>query len=155
MRRSEKELPTIGWREWIGLPGLGVKSIKAKIDTGALTSALHAFQIERFRREGRDYVRFFVHPRQKTAKSVIQTEAPLLGMRSVRSSNGHQSERPVIATEIQVYDQTCLIQLTLANRDQMGFRMLLGREALRNRFLVDAARSYCDPSRIPKRRKQA
>jgi len=143
----------LGWREWIGLPELQVRAIKAKIDTGANTSSLHAFEIERFRRNGKEFVRFQIHPMQRTIRRSVQATAPLLEMRSVRSSNGVQSERPVIQTEIEVCNQRWTIQLTLANRDQMGFRMLLGREALRGRFLVDVGTSYLDKTRVPGTRK--
>ncbi|SFI05106.1 ATP-dependent zinc protease family protein [Planctomicrobium piriforme] len=144
----------IGWREWIALPTLKVRGIKAKIDTGATTSSLHAFEIERFSRRGQDFVRFQIHPRQRSDKRVVKAEAPLLGVRAVRSSNGQLSERPVISTEIAIYDQIWTIELTLANRDQMGFRMLLGREAIRGRFLVDAGSSYCDSARVPRRKQR-
>jgi len=151
-----KELATktiLGWREWIGLPALQVGAIKAKIDTGANTSSLHAFEIERYRRHGKDFVRFQIHPIQRSIRKTIQASAPLLGMRAVRSSNGVQSERPVIQTEMEIFDQQWMIELTLANRDQMGFRMLLGREALRGRFLIDVGASYRDKSRLPGTRK--
>ncbi|WP_437188104.1 ATP-dependent zinc protease family protein [Planctomicrobium sp. SH668] len=149
MAKARRSASIIGWREWVALPELEVSAIKAKIDTGALTSSLHAFQIEIFKNRGQDYVRFQVHPRQKSARLAVEVEAPLLEMRSVRSSNGHLSERPVIETEVQLFDQRWMIELTLANRDQMGFRMLLGREALRGRFLVDVGSSFLDRTRIP------
>jgi len=142
---------TIGWREWVGLPQLQVAAIKAKIDTGANTSSLHAFEIERFRRKGTDFVRFQIHPIQRSIRQTISAEAQLLEMRSVRSSNGIQTERPVVLTEIEIFHQRWPIELTLANRDQMGFRMLLGREALRGRFLVDVGISYRDKARVPPR----
>jgi hypothetical protein len=145
-------LQQVGWREWIGLPTLKVPSIKAKIDTGARTSSLHAFEIERFKKNGQDFVRFQIHPRQRNHLLIVQAEAPLLGYRKVRSSSGHQVSRPVITTDISLFDQAWTIELTLANRDQMGFRMLLGREALRGRLLVDSGASYCDPTRLPKRK---
>jgi len=144
---------TIGWREWVSLPEFRVGAIKAKIDTGANTSSLHAFEIERFRRDLRDYVRFLIHPLQHSIRKAVQVEAPLLEIRTVRSSNGLQSERPVVATEIELFDLRWTIELTLANRDQMGFRMLLGREALRGRFLVDVGASYRDKSHVPVHRK--
>ncbi|WP_437228660.1 ATP-dependent zinc protease family protein [Planctomicrobium sp. SH661] len=153
MAKERISRATIGWREWIALPELNVKAIKAKIDTGANTSSLHAFEIERFRRAGKEFVRFQIHPLQRSVRRTVQAEVPLLEMRSVRSSNGHLSERPVIETEIAIFDQLWTIELTLANRDQMGFRMLLGREALRGRFLVDVGASYLDSSRVPVRRK--
>ncbi len=141
----------IGWREWIELPELGIHSIKAKIDTGARTSSLHAFQVETFRRSGRDFARFRVHPFQRDSIRVVQAEAPLIDVRTIRSSSGHITERPVITTQIRLFDEFWTIELTLANRDQMGFRMLLGREAIRGRFLVDPGNSFCDSNSIPKR----
>lgn len=149
MTSQENSLIRIGWREWIGLPDLGIESIKAKIDTGARTSSLHAFDVERFRKNGADFVRFRVHPLQKNTEFAVSAVAPLIDVRLVRSSNGHVSERPVISTSVQLFDEAWTIQLTLANRDQMGFRMLLGREALRRRFLVDAGTSFRDTSHIP------
>jgi hypothetical protein len=149
---SLPELTVLGWREWIGLPSLKVKAIKAKIDTGANTSSLHAFEIERFQKARRDFVRFQIHPLQRKTSPTVVAQAPLLGYRTVRSSSGHETERPVISTEIEIFEQVWTIELTLANRDQMGFRMLLGREALRGRFLVDAGSSYRDRSRLPIRR---
>lgn len=137
-----ESLPVIGWREWIALPGLAVDRIKAKIDTGARSSALHAFNIKTFEREGREYVRFDVHPEQRKSKVTIPTEAELLEYRMVKSSGGHQTRRPVILTQVELMGQRWPIELTLAGRDTMGFRMLLGREAVRNRFLVDPGDSY-------------
>lgn len=156
MARLQESRLTVGWREWIALPALNVAAVKAKIDTGAKTSSLHAFQIERFRKSRRDFIRFHVHPLQKSLRRSVKVEVPLLEMRAVRSSNGHQSERPVIETELELFDQRWVIELTLANRDQMGFRMLLGRQALRGgRLLVDVAASYLDESHIPYRRRTA
>lgn len=148
-RTGSLPLPVIGWREWIALPDLGVDAIKVKVDSGARTSALHAFEIERYRARGRDRVRFQVHPQQRKSLSAIAASALLLDVRQVKSSNGAVSERMVISTRITLLDQTFPIELTLSSRDEMGFRMLLGREAIRGRFLVDAARSYCDSSRRP------
>ena len=132
----------VGWREWVSLPDLCVPAIKAKIDTGARSSSLHAFNVEPFRRRGALWLRFQVHPEQRKSKPTIDTEAPVLEHRSVRSSNGQLTKRPVIVTPIELHGQTWDIELTLANRDEMGFRMLLGRQALRGRLLVDPARSY-------------
>ena len=143
MKRSEaKELPVIGWREWVGLPDLGVASIKVKVDTGARSSSLHAFDIHRFEREGAPWVRFQVHPMQRSDEHTVEVEAPVLDVRSVRSSSGKASLRPVIVTRVALLGATWPIELTLASRDEMGFRMLLGREAVRRRFLVDAGGSY-------------
>lgn len=135
-------LPAIGWREWLALPALGILAIKAKIDTGARSSALHAFDIERFDRDHEPMVRFKVHPYQRSHDGVIVAEAPLAGERFVRNSGGIETLRPVIVAEVELGGQRWPIELTLTPRDAMGFRMLLGREAVRRRFLVDAGRSY-------------
>lgn len=150
MRPQPQPLPVAGWREWIALPDLGVPAIKAKIDTGARTSSLHAFNIETVPSEAGTLLRFEVHPHQRRPQAIV-AEALLLGYRRVRSSSGHESERPVIRTTIACFDMVWEIELTLANRDQMGFRMLLGREALRGRLLVNPGASYLDHTRRPKR----
>lgn len=132
----------IGWREWVALPDLGVTRIKAKIDTGARSSALHAFDLEHFRRRGHDMVRFAIHTLQRSSKRVIIAEAEMMDERIVRSSNGVHALRPVILTRVELLGESWPIELTLASRDEMGFRMLLGRQAVRGRFLIDPGRSY-------------
>lgn len=149
MKRKRSDLKIIGWREWVELPQLGISAVKAKIDTGATTSSIHAIHIERFRRDGKDYARFQVHPLQKNSRVTIQAEAPLVEYRSIRSSSGHESSRPVILTQIGLFDEIWPIELTLANRDEMGFRMLIGRRAMKKRFLVDPGASYRDSARRP------
>ena len=139
--------PTIGWREWVELPDLGVETIKAKIDTGARTSALHAFEIEVRTEDGVEMVHFQVHPLQDSPALSIVSSAPLAGWRHVRSSSGHGAERPLIRTTLGWMDLQWPIELTLTNRDEMGFRMLLGRQAVRGRAVVDAGRSYLDRER--------
>jgi hypothetical protein len=136
------ELAVIGWREWIALPELGVPALKVKVDTGARTSALHAVNVEEFFRRGARWVRFGILPHQQDLRTVVSAEAPLVEHRQVRSSNGHRERRPVIATPIVLAGQQWLIELTLTNRAVMGFRMLLGREAIQRRFQIDPARSY-------------
>jgi hypothetical protein len=121
---------------------LDVVAIKAKIDTGARSSAVHAFDITVVRDQGRDLVRFKLHPSQHNQHLTVAAEAPLYEYRRVRSSAGHESLRPVILTEIELLGERWMIELTLAGRDTMGFRMLLGRQALRHRFVVDPGRSY-------------
>jgi len=145
-------LATIGWREWVQLPTLGVTWIKTKIDTGARTSSLHAEDLSYFERGGRTMAVFAVHPRQKCLVPVCRCEAEVIEFRQIRSSNGSEEIRPVIATTVGLLGKTWRIELTLTNRDQMGFRMLLGRQAIRNRFLVDPGRSYCTGS-LPESRR--
>jgi hypothetical protein len=139
---AKTPLPSIGWREWVGLPELGISRIKVKVDTGARSSSLHAYDLHEFERRGKKWVRFKVHPVQRETENIVQTEAEILEYRSVRSSSGKATTRPVIVTSIELLGQTWPVELTLANRDEMGFRMLLGREAFRGRFLVDAGKSY-------------
>ena len=146
--------PAVGWREWVTLPDLPLAAgrddrevpdpprVKAKVDTGARTSSLHAFDVETFERDGGEYVRFRLHPRQKSRRGAVDCEAELLDTRAVKSSNGQVQARPVIVTHAVVCGKRFPLEVTLANRDAMGFRMLLGREALRGRFLVDPAASY-------------
>jgi hypothetical protein len=130
--------PVIGWREWVGLPDLGVDWVKAKVDTGARSSSLHAWDVE----VDGDVVRFSVHPVQDDDEVVVQAEAELVEHRDVRSSNGDVEERPVIRTLALLRGEQIPIELTLSRRDEMGFRMLLGRSAVRRRFLVDPGRSF-------------
>ena len=133
----------IGWREWVHLPDLLDGGwIKAKVDTGARTSALHAWDVEHFERDGAVWVRFFVHPRQHDDDHVVQAEARLLEDREVRSSNGEVELRPVVLTTLALGEQRYEVELTLTNRDQMGFRMLLGRTAMARHLLVDPGVSY-------------
>ncbi|OYP38117.1 ATP-dependent zinc protease [Rhodopirellula sp. MGV] len=146
------QLPTIGWREWLSLPELGIKFVKAKIDTGARSSSLHAFDVETFDNDGVQYVRFKVNPVQRNDDWTIQCSAPVVDMRSIRSSSGQAAIRPVIKTPITLLGQRIEIELTLADRNQMGFRMLLGREAFRRRFLIDPGQSYLGG--VPKKKKR-
>lgn len=139
----------IGWREWVQLPGLLEQPIKAKIDTGARTSALHAFNIARIKVDGEDWVEFGVHPVQRMRHPVVRCRAPVLDQRIVISSNGHKQLRYVVRTMAVIGDIRWRIELSLADRDQMGFRMLLGREALRRRFVIDPAGSYRLSARPP------
>jgi hypothetical protein len=151
-KQSKPDLRVIGWREWVGLPDLGIKKIKAKVDTGARSSSLHAFDLHQFEKEGVKWVRFKFHPLQRTAKRTIEASAEILEYRSVRSSSGAAQLRPVIVTQVELLGIRWPVELTLANRDEMGFRMLLGREAFRKRFLVDAGNSFFGGQ--PKRKKK-
>lgn len=138
----KSNLPAIGWREWVGLPDLGIQRIKAKVDTGARSSSLHAFDLEDFERDGEKWLRFSIHQVQRNSDKTVEAEAKVLEYRSVRSSSGKASIRPVIVTNVTLLGISWPVELTLANRDEMGFRMLLGREAFRKRFVVDAGNSY-------------
>lgn len=131
----------VGWREWVALPDLGVPAIKAKIDTGASTSALHAFRATPLVKDGVDYVRFFVHPAQRQKQPEVECIAPLLEQRLVRSSNGEAQRRFVIKTTLQIGTISRAIELTLTNRDEMSFRMLIGRQAMKN-IVVSPDHSY-------------
>ena len=149
-----RSLPIIGWREWVALPQLGIAYIKPKIDTGARSSSLHVSQVEEFRRDDKIFVRFKVHPIQRNRSFGVMAEAEVLEYRNVASSSGQKSLRPVILTDIQLLGERWPIELTLANRDEMGFRMLLGREAIRGRFLVDSGNSfYAGKLETPSRKK--
>ncbi len=132
----------IGWREWVRLPDLNVGPIKAKIDTGARTSVIHAFKITPFTKDGAAYVRFVVHPLQRRAKPEITCVAVVIDHRNVTDSGGRVELRYVIRTSLKLGKSRWPIELTLTNRDQMGFRMLIGRQALRRRYIVDTGRSF-------------
>lgn len=142
--RKRRRPPSLvlGWREWAGLPDLGVDAIKVKLDSGARTSALHAFDLRSFVREGKSMVRFEIHPVQRSAAAPLRAEAEVLDERVVRNSGGQEELRPVIETTVQIGSDRWPIELTLTRRDHMGFRMLLGRQALRRRALVDPGSSY-------------
>lgn len=141
----------VGWREWVTLPGAGVPWIKAKIDTGARTSSLHAFDVEEFQRDdGTDAVRFGVRPWQDSDEDAVVVEFPVHDRRMVRSSSGHSEERIVVLMDVMLHGRTMTVEMTLSNRDEMGFRMLIGREALRDGFLVAAGESFLG-GRAPRR----
>lgn len=136
-------VPTvIGWREWATLPELGGTSIKAKVDTGARSSSLHAWDVEVVPGSSPPRLRFVLHPLEDDDSLTVQVEAPLVDARDVRSSNGEVERRPVVRTTLLVARRRFRIDLTLTRRDEMGFRMLLGRSAIRRRFMVDPDRSF-------------
>lgn len=135
------DLPVVGWREWGSLPALGLSKIKMKVDTGAKTSALHATEVERCRKDSGDWVRFRLHAEPDEAP-LPPVECPLVAQRRVKSSNGSTELRPVIKTLVHVGHSYWIAEVTLTSRSEMGFQMLLGREALKDRFLVDAGRSF-------------
>jgi hypothetical protein len=154
-RLNPKDPLKIGWREWVALPDLGIPAIKAKVDTGARTSALHAYKIESFHRAGALWIRFELHPMQRTAAMSVDCEALAIDKRTVRNSGGGVEYRYIIRTLLKLGDRSWPIELALANRDQMGFRMLLGRTALEDRVLVEPSRSYLLGTRrvIPRQRR--
>lgn len=148
----------MGWREWLELPDLGIKRVKAKVDTGARSSSLHAEGIELFQVRGQIGVRFIVLPLQRSRLKPVSCQAPLHDERYVKSSNGSRELRPVIRTAVIWGGQRWEVDVTLTSRDLMGFRMLLGREAIRRRYLVDTGRSYFggrQPVKKKRRKKDA
>ncbi len=132
----------IGWREWLSFPGLMSHPIKAKIDTGAKTSALYAVDVQTLTERGTPHVSFILHPFQRVKKPAVHCVAEILDERVVTSSNGHRHRRFVIEVDANLGGITWPIELTLADREMMGFRLLLGRQALKGRFLVDSNRSH-------------
>lgn len=131
-----------GWREWVALPDAGIEWMKAKLDTGARTSALHGVGIEEFPRDGRTWVRCTVHPWQGTIADSVVIELPVHDVRTVRSSSGHSQRRYVVLMTIRLMGRDVVTEVTLTNRDRMGFRLLVGRQALRRGFVVDSSRSF-------------
>jgi hypothetical protein len=142
MTNISSSLPMVGWREWVAMPGLNIAQIKAKIDTGARSSALHAFIIDPYRRGGQRWVMFAIHPRQKHSGVLIECHALIKDRRLVTDSGGHKQRRYVIETQLVLGQSVITAEMTLTNRDSMLFRMLIGRTALNNRFIVDPSASY-------------
>ena len=144
----------VGWREWVGLPQAELEWVKAKIDTGARSSAIHAFDLEAYEQDGTEWVRFSVHPWQRSDEDHVELALPVLDRREVRSSNGQVEQRYAVHLDVRLAGRTITTVMTLSNRDEMGFRMLIGREALERGFLVDSSRSYAGgrPRRAVRRR---
>ena len=136
------KLCTFGWREWVNLPDLGLPMIKAKVDTGARTSALHAFELYPFMENGVQCIEFSIHPLQGSSNFVIRCKANVVDRRFVTDSGGHKEERWVIETPLSIGAYTWPIEITLTARHNMKYRMLLGRSAIKNRALVDSSDSY-------------
>lgn len=141
MTNKSIQKPTLGWREWIALPDLDIPLIKAKIDTGARSSALHAYVIDPYKRDGQHWVMFGIHPKQKS-EAFIECHAPIKDRRLVSDSGGHKQRRYVIETQLVLGQTLVTAEITLTNRDGMLFRMLLGRTAINGRFIIDPSTSY-------------
>jgi hypothetical protein len=139
---DKKEKIIVGWREWVALPDLGVQHIKAKVDTGARTSALHAFYVHPYKRKGELRIRFGIHPYQNNTTYTVNCDAHVIDYRKVTDSGGHREKRYVIATHLSIANEVWEIEMTLTNRENMKFRMLLGRTAMNKRVVVDPGRSY-------------
>lgn len=141
--QDKQDMITVGWREWLSLPELGVSWIKAKVDTGARTSAIHAFEVDPFEKDDSLWVRFGLHPDQTDTERVIWCEAPVIDQRNVTDSGGHTEKRYVIRTPVVLGEKTWPIEVTLTNRDNMLFRMLLGRTAMTaGNIVVNPAQSF-------------
>jgi len=151
---TPNEILTFGWREWVGLPELGLLNIKAKVDTGARTSTLHAFKLRTFREEGRERVEFKIHPKQRNSDIVEICVADVVDERIVTDSGGHREKRLIIVTPLTIGTYSWPIEMTLTARDNMMFRMLLGRTAIGGIARVDPSRSYLVGKRSFKKKKQ-
>ena len=152
MSNEPSSILTFGWREWVTLPELGLPAIKAKVDTGARTSALHAFELRPFVENDIQRIEFYIHPLQRDEQTVAVCVADVLDKRTVTDSGGHQEERWVIKTPLTIGPHSWPIEITLTARDNMKFRMLLGRSALKNRALVNSAKSYLVGKNFPKKK---
>ncbi len=141
-RKNHKPKIIVGWREWAQLPELGVEMIKVKIDTGAKTSSLHAFELSTFTYKGRDCVQFDIHPLQENDLIRQRCICPIVDYRWITSSTGHRQQRFIIQTLLNIGELSSLIEISLANRDEMGFRMLVGRNAFKKSVLINPSRSF-------------
>lgn len=146
---KQRDLLTFGWREWVSLPDLGLQQVKAKVDTGARTSAIHAFALRTYNDAGQERVEFSMHPNQKDTDTVVVCDARVVDKRIVSDSGGHKEERLVIETTLVIGGHAWPIEATLTGRDDMLFRMLLGRTAMKNRAVVDPGRSYVVGKKAP------
>jgi hypothetical protein len=142
VNKKRRKLRRIGWQEWVSLPALGLSHIKAKVDTGARTSALHAFSLEPFQDGTQEKIRFDIHPLQNNVTTVVSCIADVIDKRFITDSGGHREERYVIKTHIVLAGRSWPIEITLTERDTMLFRMLLGRSAIRKRYIVNPARPF-------------
>jgi len=148
MSAQRRKYNTIGWREWVSLPELGIDRIKAKVDTGARTSALHAFKLHPYKEGNINKIRFDIHPIQHNVSEIVTCVADIVDKRWVTDSGGHREERYVISTPLSLGHLTWSVEITLTERDSMLFRMLIGRSAIRKRFTVNPARSFIkDPKK--------
>ena len=134
--------PLLGWREWVGLPDLNIARIKAKVDTGALSSALHAFMLDPYKKGSEDWIMFAIHPEQGNTNLIIECHAPIKDRRIVSDSGGHKQRRYVIETQLRLGQSSLKAEVTLTNRDSMLFRMLLGRTALSHHYLIAPNESF-------------
>ena len=150
MTYGQNDKLRVGWREWLALPGLGIPAIKAKVDTGARTSALHAFTLQAFRADGRLQVRFGIHPLQRRKDIKIMCIADVIDQRIVRDSGGHKEKRYVIRTPIRLGNRQWPIEITLTDRDPMLFRMLIGRTAMQSHVLIDPDASFLTGRKLAK-----
>jgi hypothetical protein len=148
---KDSEFTSIGWREWVALPDLGLPAIKAKIDTGARTSALHAFLIEPYQEAGIEMLRFLIHPIQRNQQFQVECHCPVYDVREVTDSGGHREMRYVVQSNVTIGNGNWPIELTLTNRDTMSFRMLLGRKAMEERFVVNPGTSYINGKLGPRK----
>lgn len=154
MKKIFSDLIVIGWREWVSFPEWGIDHLKVKVDTGARTSSLHVRDLKYFEKDSKPWVQFYVYPWQESTKNKVLVSTPVVSHRNVKSSSGCLEKRPVILAKLKISDQEIEIELTLTNRSTMGFRMLLGRAAMRNHFMVIAGKSYLGGRPSPEVRKK-